>query len=330
MKLKLGISLISALTLTVSCGDDDEEAAAAGVTQLDAPFMVASDVATPSSLVALDQATMLANLKASGHFVNNGTSSSEESTDEVAKCFSEKFDLIKVSATETTVAFGAEVNVQDCLELTPASDGQTVVWNSATIKLYTETSCSSADFTNFDGLTTKELAEEDEESCASGSVANLYQQLVIADAVITDADGTEHAYKLNNGSFVGRSDLTSATGTLVDSGVTYSDGNIALEFDNSSYDGTVIGQYNKATTADSVTGSTTGTYFTSGKFSVVLNDWTGDVTNVNASTAPTYSLTKSGATTPVTGSLSLTAGSGSSSVGAVKLQLLNKTRALLR
>ena len=311
------IKKTTALILTIllfsciSCGEEgDEESDVTSATSLSAAFLTSTDIATPSNIYPMYSSEMTQTLQSLGPLYNNPTSNSsaltaagDEEEDAASRCLDEATKDITFAADSSSLRVGFELDLVECFSLLDFSDGITVTVYSGTMKMYMYLGCTSGDYSSFDGQTLEQLSQSTEEACTSGTMSRLENSLVNLTYGLSDGENSV-ILSTSSISYMGKTDLNPATATIDDSTFTLGDDNINFDLDTLELeDADPSTNFTKIQSTTVVGDSNDSSmYYSSGSFTVAVNDWTGTVTNSAAATAPTYTMT-SGTWGEETGSL---------------------------
>ena len=222
-------------------------------------------------------------------------------------CISSIMNSIPLKSFGSYIGMGAEADITACAqELFPSN----ITAAPSTLRIAFQWGCDNQDFSSFDGKTYGELALSQEAVCASSTKIDTLLQIKITLAATA---GTKFNYEKQL--FIGHSTAEGqpCTSTIDGSELKHADGCLFTNKDLDSIykvNGTSdpdegAEDFTQLETSSLVSSSgSDNVWFKSGKMKATINNWTGDVTYSNATTAPTYSI--SNGTETATGSLGST------------------------
>lgn len=292
------LSILIAMTSSACQKDDEKDEGRKGKTQgqdqagdgkpasggsgaLVAPkgFLTAQDLVAPANIEPLSKEKMRQELNDESSLINIDDATSEDDT-----CFTSKYKMHPLSATKSELKFEYEFDFADC----PAADGVTT--KSAHMKMLAVLSCSSADFSSWNGKAASVLFDKRspiDELCTSGEGYSL----------INGRFSGTYEYQEQDGTTVTQT-TASASGTMTKNGdgchFTIRDGVRSIENgcvearSSTRQSGSEVGADFLLLEYQNVKVELGKKYYASGSMATTLNNWRGTVTFPGADAVPTY------------------------------------------
>jgi hypothetical protein len=312
MRTQLTTALAALLATSLStCGkklelEKEKETEAAKLTLLPPDsFLTTAELTKGSKVNAMTKAEAETTIKNEKDLYDGGSPSTVQIKSD--DCISSIMNSIPLKSFGSYIGMGAEADITACAqELFPSN----ITAAPSTLRIAFQWGCDNQDFSSFDGKTYGELALSQEAVCASSTKIDTLLQIKITLAATA---GTKFNYEKQL--FIGHSTAEGqpCTSTIDGSELKHADGCLFTNRDLDSIykvngtsdpdEGTE--DFTQLETSSLVSSSgSDNVWFQSGKMKATLNNWTGDVTYVNPTTAPTYSITNG--TETATGSLGST------------------------
>jgi hypothetical protein len=309
MRIQLTTVLAALLTTTTlsTCGKKlEEEKESAKLTLLPPdPFLTTAELTKGSKVNDMTKAEAETTIKKEKDFYDDGSPSTFQIKSD--DCFSRIMNSIPVKSYGSYIGMGAEADITACVQEQFSSE---ITAAPSTLRIAFQWGCDNQDFSSFDGKTYGELAQSLDAVCNSSTkINNLLQVRMILAATA----GTKFSYEKRV--FIGHASAAGqpCTSSIDGSDLKHADGCLFTDRDLES-----IYKVNGASDPDEGTEDFTqletsslvsssgadSVWFKSGKMKATINNWTGDVTYVNPTTAPNYSITNG--TDTATGSLGST------------------------
>lgn len=308
------------LLLVAACSKEEtKQDAASGST---GAFLTSADLSPGSLVTPLDKSSVLFSLNSESDFINHepeasgsGSASGSSSGDD---CTGDAIDTLVVKADADSLTVDGSIDLKTCM-VAQLNDNAvaTATVELASMKIAFAIACPGSDFSSYNGKTMAAISDDPniEHLCEAGptrtSLAN--HELKMNYTTTTTAETLTISTKNTIRSLHSSSSPTNTacTSTLAGNTWTTDTGCTAISRLISSKITTTTGQATKTEDSEDYTklvmtnltenNDSTSKWFTGGKFDVTFNDWTGSVTYTNATTAPTYSLTRGSET--LTGTL---------------------------
>lgn len=305
MRIQL-TSVLAAFIATISitsCGKKDE-ALTANITLLPAdPFLTSAELTKGSKVNTLTKAEAETKIKSEKDLYDDGNPSLVQLKKE--DCITRIMNSIPVKSYGSYIGMGAEADITGCAQ---ESSGSSVT--AATLRIAFQWGCDNQDFASFDGKTYGELAQSQEEVCTKATNIKSLLHVRTILAAIKGADfSREKRLFMGQATAAGEPCTSSFDGTVLK----HSDGCFFTNRDLDSIykingaadpkEGTEDFSQLETSSLVSANGSN-NVWFQSGKMKATINNWNGEVTYSNTSTAPTYSI--SNGTETATGTIGST------------------------
>ena len=300
-------SVLATLIATISlstCGKKDETSA--NITLLPAdPFLTAAELAKGTKVNTLTKADAETKIKSEKDLYDDGKASLVQLKKE--DCITGIMNSIPVKSYGSYIGMGAEADITACAQ---ESFGATVTAAPSTLRIAFQWGCDNQDFSSFDGKTYGEIAQSQEEVCTK---ATNIKSLLHVRMILAATRGADFSYEkrlfMGQATAAGQPCTSSFDGTVLK----HADGCLFTNRDldsiykiNGSADpkeGTEDFSQLETSSLVSANGSS-NVWFQSGKMKATINNWNGEVTYSNSTTAPTYSI--SNGTETATGTIGST------------------------
>jgi hypothetical protein len=270
-----------------------------------------ADLKLPSDVPESTESEMQDILFSGYHLENDGETTSsddddneddddDDSEDEDNSCIEDQMDKNVIHATKNEFIYSVDLDMGKCFF--DDEDDMTATFDVSSWKMLVYSKCndSGIDISHLDGKSMSEIDDIDEELDDCSSSVNLMQTSSEVHGTIEFTIGdTVYSTPMHSKdiSFEGNEDFEPCHATFASDELTQ-DGCQNIEIstnyekndDDESTDVEESHTYFK-TTSDNVVTPEGSAWHKSGSFSVIINNWTGDVENSDEDTAPTYTMT---------------------------------------
>lgn len=243
-------------------------------------FLKSSDMKKPSKVGTLSEEDLTTELNEWDAFYNNDPDNSD---DDCASVIGAK----QLKASEKMVQLDHTIDIAKCM-------GEPKI-RSAKIRIFFQLECDSGDFSDLNGKTMHQAEDRLNDDCPGTISRGISQSEFFLEWAYTD-DSKETKFK----QVIRESMATEAGGICVSelkSGVWQFDECVKTSvttFTDATVDGKKIDMDNiyKKAVSRGVQAKTKDTYFSKGSFNIIINDWSGTLTNSGADKAPSWKMSK--------------------------------------